>query len=255
MRRFFLFVYAMLTISVYSGNAMAARYSLTLDYGYLYTRWEYQSPTSTFSLLSKAGATSRGELTFGGESWELVGAGGLSQFAFTAPTSRTINEPKISTYAFTGGLRLKTPYIWTTVSYQTRQAVYLIENSTTDFELKKEMGGFSVLALTLFGWGQGYKITIDGEIGIPAGTATTDAGDLKYSYFTQGTVRVEFGSNFRVGIMTGIENQEYSVNTSTKYYRSDFFGGLTIAIGAGKGGGRRGGRSNGPSGTIPNFPL
>ncbi len=254
MKHVFSFVYAMLSVFVYSGTVHAARYSLSLDGGYLYTRWEYQSPTSTFSLLSKAGTLGRGEATFGGDRWELVAGGSISQFSFTAPTSRVITEPKISTFGFTGGARLKTPYIWTTLSYQGKQAVYLIESSVTEFEVKKEMQGFGVLALTLFGWGQGYKITLNGEIGVPAGSTTLDPGELKFGYFTQGTARVEFGSNFRVGIMVGIENQEYTIAESTKYYRSDFFGGLTIAIGAGKGGGRSGGGSRG-SGPIPNWPL
>ncbi len=254
MIRRLLLYFVILNILVYSGASHAARYSLTLDGGYLYTRWEYQSPTSTFSLLSKSGLTYRGELTFGSDRWELVGGGAMNQFTFTTPTTRILDEDKISTYGFLGGARLKTPYIWTTLSYQTKQAVYLIEDSTTNFQLKKEMQGFTVLRLTLFGWGAGYKITLDGEIGIPSGSASTDDGDMKFSYFTQGTARVEFGSNYRVGIFVGIENQEYTIDENDKYYRSDFFGGLTLAFGAGKGG-RSGGRSGGSGGRIPNYPL
>lgn len=247
------FVYAILSVFVYAEPSHALRYSLSADGGYLYTRWEYQSPTSTFSLLSKSGTIGRGELTFGGDMWELVAGGSVSTFTFTAPTSRIIANPELSAYGFTGGIRLKTPYIHTTLSYQGKHAVYLLENSVTDFEVKKEMQSFGVLGLTLFGWGAGYKITLNGDIGIPAGTKTLDTGDLKYTYFTHGTARVEFGSNFRVGIMVGIENQEYSIADDVKYYRSDFFGGLTLAIGAGKSGGSRGSRSG--SGGIPNWPL
>ncbi len=248
-------LFAILTVLVYSGTAQGARYSLTLDGGYLYTRWEYQSPTSTFSLLSKAGTTARGELTLGNDRWDLVAGGAMNQFTFTTPSTRVLDEDKISTFSFLGGARLKTPYIWTTLSYQTKQAVYLIEDSTTSFQLKKEMSGFTVLNLTLFGWGAGYKITLNGEIGVPTGSATTDDGDLKYSYFTQGTARVEFGSNWRVGIFVGIENQEYTIDQNDKYYRSDFFGGLTFAFGAGKSGRGGGSGRSGGGGRIPNYPL
>lgn len=187
----------------------------------------------------------------GSDRWDLVAGGMMNQFTFTTPTSRTLDEDKINTFGFLGGVRLKTPFIWTTLSYQTKQPLYLIEDSVTNFQLRKATQGFTVLNLTLFGWGAGYKITLNGEIGLPAGAPSTEDGEMKVAYFTRGTARVEFGSNWRVGIFVGIENQEYTVAEDDKYYRSDFFGGLTFAFGAGKGGG---GRSS-ASGRIPNWPL
>lgn len=235
--------------------AQALQYGLILDGGYLYSRWEYQSTTSTFSLLSKSGTTSGAEISLGGQSFDFIIGGVLNQFTWTAPSTRIITDASSQALSYFGGLRFKNKYIWTTLKYVGKDIVYLEEASTTDFTVKTAPVGFGVLALKLFGWGAGYRITLDGEIGVPAGTGTTALSEkLEVSYYTRGTVRVEFGSNFRVGIMTGIENQEYSVNTSTKYYRSDFFGGLTIAIGAGKSGKGGSGRSYGGS-KVPNYPL
>jgi hypothetical protein len=241
--------------------ASALQYSFIGDGGYLYSRWEYQSSTSTFSLLSKSGSTAHGYLTAGTGTIDLLVGGGSDSFQFSAPSTRILGEDKITATSYLTGLRFKTPFIWTTLSYQSKEILYLIENSTTSFDLAKARQGFGVLGLTLFGWGAGYRITLDGEIGVPSGKATTDIGELGISYFTRGIVRVEFGNNFRIGIMTGIENQDYTITTATetiKLYRSDFVGGLTIAIGAGKSSksGRSGGSSWGSSNaSVPNYPL
>ncbi len=236
-------------------DAHAAFYSLTLDGGYLYSRWEYQSPTSTFSLLSRAGQTARGTFTVGSKRLELIAGGGIDNFKFTAPETRMLTAAEISTSMYLAGLRYKTPSIWTSLTFQAKDALFLVENSPTAFELKKAGVGFAVGGITLFGWGQGYKITIDGEYGIPVSSPKNDYGTIKMSYFTRGTARVEFGSVFRVGVFTGIENQEYLMNSTNKFYRSDFFGGLTIAIGAGKSGKGGGGSKGWGSGNVPNYPL
>ncbi len=241
---------------VFASQAQAAFYSLTVDGGYLYSRWEYQSPTSTFSLLSRAGQTARGVFTVGSKTLEVVAGGGIDNFKFSAPDTRTLTESEIATSMYLAGLRYKTPYVWTSLTFQAKDALFLVENSPTSFELKKAGVGFAVMGITLFGWGQGYKITIDGEYGVPANSPKNDYGTMKMSYFSRGTARVEFGSTFRVGVFTGIENEEYTMNTNNKFYRSDFFGGLTIAIGAGKSGKGSGGSSRGyGSGNVPNYPL
>lgn len=155
---------------------------------------------------------------------------------------------------YMAGLRYKSRYLFATASYQGKDALYLVEHSTTSFDLRKAGAGFGVFGLTLFGWGAAYRITLDGEYGMPAKKPTTEAGDMEINFFTRGTCRVEFGSTFRVGLFTGIENMEYTVNDNIKFYRSDFFGGLTIAIGAGKSSGRSR-SSSGSGGTPGNWPL
>jgi len=242
--------------------AHAAFYSLNVDGGYLYSRWEYQSPASTFSLLSRAGQSGRGMLTVGSKSWDFLGGGGVDNFKFQGPDTRTLVKDEISTSMYLVGVRYKTPYLFTNLTFQGKDALHLVEHSPTSFEIKKFGVGFGVFGVTLFGWGQGYRLTLDAEMGIPANKPKTDDGTMSPSYFTRGVTRVEFGGSFRVGIFAGIENMEYTVNTEatnaeSKFYRSDFFGGLTIAIGAGKSGKSGGGGSSKgwSSGSVPNYPL
>lgn len=245
-------------LSLFSSALPAhAGLSLILDGGYLNSRIEYAS-TSTFSILSESGTVARGELSVGGDSFDLILEGGMNQFTFEAPSTRTLSEKSVTNNQYGAGFRYKNPYLMTTLTYEQQEALYLSDLGSNVFEIKKEAVGFAVLGLKLFGWGKGYRITIDGEIGIPVASGSTPMGDLKYKYFTRGTARTEFGDNWRIGLFVGVENHDYGI-AQKQYYRTDFFAGLTIALGAGRSGGSRGGGgSSGSSnykGGGPRFPF
>lgn len=234
----------------------AADIAFTADGGYLYSRLEYQSPTSTFSLLSKSGTRGRGQFVLGSGSLDFVAGGGVANFTFSAPATRHLTEKRTRATDYWGGVRYKTAAILSSLTYQSDDVLYLVENSASSFDLRQRAVGFGVLGLTVFGTGAGYRLSIDGQVGIPVGTAKTVAGDLAVTAFTRGVCRVEIGGNFRFGLFAGIENQEYAIERDTKFFRSDFFAGLTLGVGMGSGAGGGSGRSSsGRGGDIPRWPL
>ncbi len=210
-----------------------AKVTLGIDGGFNYSRLEYKGAAS-FTLLSSGGTFARSELSLGSGPWEFLLQGELNQFLFEVPGARTLANPEVQIISYGTGFRWTSQVAWLSLTYENKDAPYLIDQSGTAFTLDKEDVGFGVLGLKLFGWGKGYRITLDVNFGVPVSNPTTPLeGDFKYGGFSRGTVRVEFGNNVRAGLMGGIENHDYSVSDS-EYHRSDFVAGITLAFGAGK---------------------
>lgn len=240
---------ATILMSLLSTRAHAVSMTLLLDGGYNYSRLEYRG-AATFTLLSSGGTFGRAEISMGDGDWDFLLRGQMNQFTFEAPETRVITEPEIQTISYETGFRWKTPALWASLTYEGKETLYLKDTSPTDYALDKKNAGFAVFGVKLFGWGKGYRITLDGDFGTPvSGSTTPTEGNIEYGYFVRGFVRVEFGNSFRLGFIAGMENHEYSVGTS-EYYRSDFIAGLTLAIGAGKSSGNKSLTSG-----APRYPL
>lgn len=223
---------AMAGFFMFPVTAMAVA-SLSVDTSYLYSRNDYQSTTSSFSLLSKAGYSNRVQLTLGAKKLDLVASAQVDQFNYNTSSLRTVDQLKPMSMTYNGGLRLNTKYFCLSLLSERKDALYLIENSTVNFSTKKAALNFGVVSVKVFGWGMGYRVSMDAEFGLPLSTADTEIGKLQYTNFARGTARVEFGQQVRIGFVAGIGNEDYSLGTS-KYSRFDFRSGITLVFSSGR---------------------
>jgi hypothetical protein len=225
-------VLAVLGLLTYSAHSFAGA-SFSFEPDLLYTREDYQSTTSIFTMLSKLGYTGVTKFSFGFKKLDVVLAEQSSQYYFAVPSTRTVDDLKPVTTDYSGGLRFNSKYFSASLIDESRESIYLIENSTTDFNLKKARMNFGVLSVKTFGWGEGYRISVDADLGFPLNTTSTDAGDLKYTYFSRGTVHLEFGQRFRFGFNVAAESHEFAVGTA-RYFRFDFRGGVSFILSTGQ---------------------
>jgi hypothetical protein len=149
---------ALAGLLIYSVNSFAGA-ALSLEPDVLYTREDYQSTTSIFTMLSKLGYSGTTKFSFGLRRLDVVLAQQFNQFHFTVPSSRKLDQPNPSTSDYSGGLRFNSKYFDASLLEESRESMYLIENSTTDFNLRKARVNFGVLSIKTFAWGEGYRIS------------------------------------------------------------------------------------------------
>jgi hypothetical protein len=222
-----------------------AGFEMSLDGGANYSRIDYEG-AANYTLTSKGGTFAMLEFGLwpGKSPWDVSVRAERKQYNFALPESITIAGNGPDTMAYELAMRYKTKMLWTSLGLANREVLYLMDNSSSDFEMKTEKGNFGVLGFRLFGGGSGYRLSVQTDFYLPIGKPSTGAGDIKFSFAYRGLVRLEFGKSFRYGLVFGTETSQYKVGDYTYHY-SDTMAGLVLSFGTGKGGGGGGGGTPG----------